>query len=153
MTGISWHPSPNFSKRSLPIRKVVLHNTAGPAAGSISWLTNPASKVSAHYVVSRLGLVTQLVREEDAAWHAGDRTTNHESIGIEIEAFATATGMTPAQDAAVASLVHWVCDRHSIPAERILLHRQVVKTECPGFVWPRDADFKAWMAAWNVSKV
>ena len=48
---------------------LVLHGTAG--AGTIEWFLNPASKVSAHYVVAQDGKVTQMVREADTAWHAG----------------------------------------------------------------------------------
>lgn len=143
---ISWKPSPNYSQRDplRPIKKLVLHNTAGPAGGAIAWLCDVRSKVSAHYVLSRNGSITQLVRDDATAWHAGDRPANLESIGIEIEAHAQATGMTPMQDAALVDLIKWICGKHQIAFSKIFLHRQIVKTECPGFVWPRDADWQQW---------
>lgn len=139
---ITFQRSPNCNPRTKEISAIVLHNTAGRASGAVKWFQDPKSKVSAHYVVTRTGTVIQCVDEKDAAWHAGDRDINHSSIGIEIEAYTEAHGLTPAQDEALESLIHWVCDRHKI--QRILLHRQVKRTECPSLVWPRDADYHQW---------
>ena len=85
----------NSSRKSKEIICIVLHFTrGGDADGTVKWLTNPDAKASAHYVVSRSGKVTQLVKEERAAWHAGSSITkpslngvtglNSRSIGIEI---------------------------------------------------------------------
>lgn len=84
-------PSPNIGGRIEPTL-IVLHDTASPLAsdGSISWLCNPQSKVSAHFVVGRDGRVTQLVPCDRAAWHAGQSSwcgranCNGYAIGIEI---------------------------------------------------------------------
>src|SRR5258708_12962311 len=56
----------------------------------ISQLCNPASEVSAHYVVLQDGYIIQLVAEARRAWHAGasswagESDINSRSIGIEI---------------------------------------------------------------------
>lgn len=71
---------------------IVLHDTASGLndSGSISWLTNKQSKVSAHVVVGRDGRITQLVPFNVKAWHAGQSVwrgrslLNGFSIGIEI---------------------------------------------------------------------
>lgn len=71
---------------------VVLHDTAGglEAAGSISWLCNPAAKASAHVVVSRFGVITQLAKLNTRTWHAGKSSwrgrpnVNGFAIGVEI---------------------------------------------------------------------
>lgn len=49
--------SPHVGGRIEPTL-IVLHDTAGglDASGSISWLCNPRSKVSAHFVVARDGV-------------------------------------------------------------------------------------------------
>lgn len=89
--GVDVVHSPNKGRRITP-QVIVLHDTAGrlEAHGSISWLTNRKSKVSAHLVVARNGKVTQLVPFDVAAWHAGRsaykgrRHVNNFGIGIEI---------------------------------------------------------------------
>lgn len=52
---------------------VVVHTMQGYYGGSISWFQNPAANVSAHYVMrSSDGEVTQMVRNDDRAWHVGN---------------------------------------------------------------------------------
>lgn len=70
---IPFAPSPNFSSRKgNAVTGCVIHYTAGGSAGgAVSWLCNPQSKASAHFVISRSGQVVQLVPLDQAAWHAG----------------------------------------------------------------------------------
>jgi len=82
------------------------------------------------------------VKDEKKAWHA--RQENSASIGVEIEAYVGATGMTSDQENALIDLVKWLCGKHSIPLANVFPHRKFVSTECPGFIWPRNADFDAW---------
>lgn len=84
--GAVWSPSPNFGYQSTgqhgrpcPITAIVVHGTAG--GGAVSWFSQAASQVSAHYVVDTNGSVTQCVREGDVAWHAGEVTTNSSYYG------------------------------------------------------------------------
>jgi len=83
--------SPNRSNTIDP-KYLIIHYTAGSSAsGSISWLTNKRSKVSAHIVIARDGTVTQLVPFNIKAWHAGKSAwaglygINDYSIGIEMD--------------------------------------------------------------------
>ncbi len=84
--------SPNHGG-ALKSRFIVIHDTASGLKddGDISWLTNPAAKVSAHVVVSREGTITQLVPFNVVAWHAGQsqwkgrKFLNSYAIGIEID--------------------------------------------------------------------
>lgn len=88
---VAFKRSPNHGG-SLAPTLIVLHDTASGlnSDGPISWLTDPASKVSAHLVVGRDGAVTQLVPFNVVAWHAGKSSwrgrsgCNAFSIGIEI---------------------------------------------------------------------
>ena len=67
-----WSPSPNFSSREgRKIIAIVDHITAGSGNGALSWLSNPQSQASAHYLVFKTGRIIQLVKEGDKAWHAG----------------------------------------------------------------------------------
>ena len=88
---IAFMPSPNIGGIIEP-RYLVIHYTAGSsAAGSISWLQNPASKVSAHLVIARDGTITQMVPFNRLANHAGKSQwgsvvgLNRHSIGIELD--------------------------------------------------------------------
>jgi N-acetylmuramoyl-L-alanine amidase len=143
-----WVPSTHYSTRmGAAIDTIVLHNTAAPARQALAWLRNPSAKVSAHYLVDREGHVAQLVRDDMCAWHAGVASVNQRSIGIEIEAYAGAEGMTPLQAMAVRSLVTALAEMYDVAAENIISHRSVRPTECPGFVWPSDAELAAWIQA------
>jgi N-acetyl-anhydromuramyl-L-alanine amidase AmpD len=142
------HPSNNSGARSgeWKIDTLVLHNTAGGWAGALATLSDPKKEVSAHYLVARSGNVYQLVPESRRAWHAGNRLVNDRSIGIEVEAYDAARGMTPPQEASLIELVRDVVQRNNIPTENIIPHRKVRATACPGFIWVTDKDFKKWVA-------
>ncbi|MFF5112290.1 N-acetylmuramoyl-L-alanine amidase [Streptosporangium sp. NPDC000509] len=115
--------------KSSKIDRVVIHVTQGAYAGTISWFQNPAAKVSAHYVVrSSDGDITQMVRDKDVAWHAGNSSYNARSIGIEHEGFINnASWFTDAMYRASAALTRALCDKYGIPKDRshIIGHKQV----------------------------
>jgi N-acetyl-anhydromuramyl-L-alanine amidase AmpD/TusA-related sulfurtransferase len=50
---------------------IVCHITEGSFAGAVSWLCNPASQASAHFVVAKDGRVAQLVDIKDGSWCNG----------------------------------------------------------------------------------
>lgn len=52
---------------------IVSHITEGSYAGAVSWLMNPKSVASAHFVISKTGIITQLVDIKEAAWINGTR--------------------------------------------------------------------------------
>jgi len=94
-----WTASPNYtSGRTYSIALVVIHTCAGNYSGCWSWLTNPSSGVSAHYVVGQTDIgggvteVRQLVDEANTAWHVGKSwqgyPTNPRSVGIEHGGFS-----------------------------------------------------------------
>lgn len=86
-------PSPNHDARpeGCPVDTLILHYTGmRTAQEAIDRLRDPASRVSAHYVVEEDGTVWRLVPEDRRAWHAGvsfwrgREALNGRSIGIEI---------------------------------------------------------------------
>ncbi|MDP9867810.1 MULTISPECIES: golvesin C-terminal-like domain-containing protein [Streptosporangium] len=125
--------SSNYTASSRPssyaIDRVVIHVTQGSYAGTISWFQNPSASVSAHYVVrSSDGAVTQMVRDKDVAWHAGNWSYNTRSIGIEHEGYVSdASWFTDAMYRASAALTRSICDKYGIPKDRthIIGHNQV----------------------------
>lgn len=89
--------SPNRSSRyGATVRGVVIHTTEGSFKGSLSWMLNPRSQVSAHYLVSDIenpdGAYTEVVRlvpESEKAWTA--RSANPVTINYELAGFARRT--------------------------------------------------------------
>lgn len=90
LQGAPYKASPNVGGSLSPVG-IVLHSTDGDIAGtgSINWLTDKRSAVSAHVVIDREGLITQLVPFNKVAWHAGKSQwkglsgINSYAVGIE----------------------------------------------------------------------
>lgn len=85
MSKIKFIQSPNCypSRGDHKIEYIVIHAMDGSYQGTIAWHSNKASKVSANYLISRQGEVTQMVKDEQAAWHVVD--ANRFCLGIEHE--------------------------------------------------------------------
>jgi N-acetylmuramoyl-L-alanine amidase len=147
-------PSPNFNARSGPPDMIVLHYT-GMASGeaALARLRDPASEVSAHYLVEEDGRIFALVPEERRAWHAGrafwagQSDINAISVGVEIVNPGHEWGyrdFPQTQIEAVIELVGEIRSRWTIEDGRILGHSDVApdrKTD-PGerFPWKRLAE-------------
>ncbi|MCB0479598.1 MAG: N-acetylmuramoyl-L-alanine amidase [Crocinitomicaceae bacterium] len=81
-------PSNYSSRAGTPVSAITIHTIQGSYGGAISWAQNPTANVSYHYVIqSSDGQVTQMVLEEDKAWHVGSE--NPYTIGYEHEGFVT----------------------------------------------------------------
>ncbi len=149
------HPSPNFGQRSsgLKIDMIVLHYTGMESAdGALARLCDPASEVSAHYMIAEDGAVFRLVAEDMRAWHAGVSNwagatdINDRSIGIELVNPGHEFGYRKFPEPQMAALEGVAIDivaRHGIPAHRVLGHSDIAPTRKsdPGelFDWRRLA--------------
>ncbi|MBV2353394.1 N-acetylmuramoyl-L-alanine amidase [Streptomyces sp. J2-1] len=125
------------------VDRVVVHVTQGGYASAVKVFQDPAHGAAAHYVVDAGGAVTQLVRELDVAFHAGNRSFNERSVGIEHVGFVErASSFTPAMYASSARLTATVCARYGIPVDRehIIGHVEVPGTDHtdPGPHWDWD---------------
>ncbi len=115
----NWDPANR--PKDLKIRYIVIHDTEGTYQSAISWIQNPISRVSAHYVIrSSDGEVTQMVRTQDVAWGAGNWFMNPHSINIEHEGFAAQgqVWFTEAMYRSSATLVRWLAKKYDIPLDR-----------------------------------
>lgn len=90
--------TPNQSGEIKP-EYLVMHFTKGSSAeSSVDWLLNPAAKASAHVVIGKNGDITQLVKFNRKAWHAGRSSwegkdgLNNCSIGIELDNYGDMLG-------------------------------------------------------------
>jgi len=127
---VVWDASPNYtaSNREVTydIDTIVIHTTEGSDTNgdgyyaecytqAINWFNNPSASASAHYVVAPWGAITQMVTDDDIAWHA--TYYNNRSIGIECAGFAgSPSTWTPELLAALTQLVAWLCQQYGVPA-------------------------------------
>ncbi len=117
------------------VRQVVVHVTEGTYPATIAWFRNPRARVSAHFVVSRDGDVTQMVSTAREAWHAGNPWTNLHSIGVENEGFVGIPWtFTDAEYRASAQLVASLMRHYVLPIDRrhLIGHSQVPDPFHPG---------------------
>lgn len=147
--------SPNFDERTLPVTMAVIHYTEMvDAEVALSRLCDPASKVSAHYLISADGEVTRLVEEDKRAWHSGIsywrgiRDVNSASIGIELDHPGHKYGYRPfpeAQFEALVPLLARMMKAHRIPRANVVGHSDVAPARKidPGelFPWERLAEY------------
>ena len=152
-------PSPNFGPRpaGTAIDILLIHYTGMESAeAALDRLCDPASQVSAHYLIEEDGRIWSLVDEQHRAWHAGiaywagETDINSRSIGIELVNPGHELGYRPfpmPQMEALAGLAREIVARHKIPNHRVLGHSDVApERKCdPGelFDW-------AWLAAQGV---
>ncbi|MEU6573855.1 N-acetylmuramoyl-L-alanine amidase [Streptomyces sp. NPDC046805] len=126
-----------------PIDRVVIHVTQGGYDSAVKVFQDPAHGAAAHYIVRKDGRVTQLIRELDVAFHAGNREYNERSVGIEHEGFVEdASSFTDEMYAASARLTTAICGRYGIPVDRehVIGHAEVPGTDHtdPGPHWDWD---------------
>ncbi len=149
------HPSPNFEPRrgaGVPNMLLLHYTGVATAAKAIDWLSRPESKVSSHYVLDEAGFLTQMVAEDQRAWHAGlavwagETDINSASVGIEIQNTGHELGYPDFPEAQLRVLEALCLDiiaRHGIRPERVLAHSDVAPTrkKDPGekFPWARLA--------------
>ncbi len=143
-------PSPNRDARpaGAGVALLVLHYTGMQSgAAAIARLTDPAARVSAHYVIEEDGSVLALVPEDCRAWHAGVagwgaiRDVNGHSIGIELVNPGHDWGYRPfpaAQIAALVELGQAILARHGLPPGAVVGHSDVAPARKidPGELFP-----------------
>ena len=128
---------------------VVLHYTVlRPVAAAAAHLCDPATEVSAHWLIAASGEVHALVDEERRAWHAGPGTwggvgdVNSRSIGIELDNDGRSPFAAPLMDA-LEELLTGVLARWDIPPKGVIGHQDFAPTRKvdpgPRFDWRRLA--------------
>lgn len=116
------------------VRYLVIGDAGGSYDAAIAAAQQPTSGRSAHYVIrSADGAVSQLVRTQDIAWHAGNWTVNTASIGIEVESQPGdgARGYSDAAYRSAARLTRWLATRYGIALDR---QHILGRDEVPGAV-------------------
>ena len=138
----------------------MLHYTGMPKAqAALERLCDPASEVSAHYVIEEDGTVHALVDEAKRAWHAGvsfwrgREGLNDISIGIEIVNPGHEFGyrdFPQAQIEALIPLCQQIVKRHSIEPWNVVAHADVApdRKGDPGERFPWKSLAEAGIGLW-----
>lgn len=159
-------PSPNFEPRKDNVKPqfLILHYTGMEnAEAAETLLESPDSKVSAHYVVRQDGVVVQMVREIDRAWHAGEsvwngiQDVNSHSIGIEIDnpgPLGNFPDFAERQIETVISLCRSIQARHQIASRYVLGHSDIAphRKIDPGEKFPWKKLFENGIGHWVLPK-
>jgi N-acetylmuramoyl-L-alanine amidase len=129
------HRSPHHKARPKPPTLVVIHASAGKSdAGDVSWIVNPKSGISYHYLVGRDGEVYELVSPDRIAYHAGVsewkgvKHCNTYSIGVSwSNRHDGAEPLTGAQLKAMRELLDFLKAKHPTLKEAVT-HKDVAPT-------------------------
>ena len=150
MHDIIQRPSPNFDDRpkGTKIDSVIIHYTAkGSVEEAMRVFEDPASQLSAHFTICRLGKIFQHVATVNCAWHAGEsrfgcrQTFNNFSIGIELYNPGHNRGYIPyteEQINALLDLMRFLYSKHPINPRLVLGHSDISpdRKKDPGELFP-----------------
>jgi N-acetyl-anhydromuramyl-L-alanine amidase AmpD len=130
-----WLPSSNFDagRAGTPIDLIILHTSEGSYASALDWLRGSLGGTSnrdssSHYLISADGQrISQLVREADTAWTAGNLAYNRRGINIEQEGYADQGQFSDELYQAAGQLVARIAARHGVPLNRdhVIGHMEV----------------------------
>ena len=119
---------------------IVIHNMVGTSAGSLSYWNNGAdgAYTSAHYCVDDKE-IWQVLKDKWIAHHCGSATgpagrrgcNNETSIGIEVADMEC--DQRKAVELAI-ELTRYLVEKHNIPYDNVVGHREVSNTECPKWI-------------------
>ncbi len=156
--------SPNFDERNgARPSLIILHYTGMETAqGALKRLSEPDSKVSAHYTVDEDGSVYIHVDEDKRAWHAGysfwqgETDINKISVGIEIVNPGHEWGYRPFTGAQMKTLIPLckeIMQRWDIEPENVLGHSDVApaRKQDPGEYFPWHELARHGVGVWPVA--
>ena len=140
--------SPNQEKgrRGEKIQGFVIHITDGSYESAISWIMDPKSQVSYHFVISKTGSMTCLVLPDNTAWHAGliknptaeiikpGSNPNLYTIGIALAGLSTEKPSIE-QITSVSKIIKMLATYYNIPLDKktIITHNSIRSDKfCPG---------------------
>ncbi|MFH0888725.1 MAG: N-acetylmuramoyl-L-alanine amidase, partial [Planctomycetota bacterium] len=116
---VLWVPAYHYTTSDRPstfdIRYVIIHDLEGYYDYNVKNWQTAKSTSSIHYVISKKGEITQMVKDKDIAWQAGNGLYNKQTIGIEMEGFADKCQYTEEEYVASARLVKWLAKEYDIP--------------------------------------
>ena len=127
--------SPNFSMRNVKIEYIIIHYTGmNKLNETLQLFTQPNSKVSCHWLISRRGSLYKIVDEKYMAWHAGisswkgKQNLNNNSIGIELENKGHGINyerFTKSQIKKLEELIELLLRKYKLKTKNVLAHSDI----------------------------
>jgi N-acetylmuramoyl-L-alanine amidase len=108
-----------------------LHHSGGSYAGGVSWIKNPASRVSYHCLVAQDGRRTVFANPEQRTWHAGvsswrgKRDLNSWSAGVAFEGDTNKRELGEAEMASLAEYLAPIMRDYRLTLADVTDHRTV----------------------------
>ena len=159
--------SQNFSPKirlKKNIKFIIIHYTGMQSEiESINRLKNIKSRVSCHYFINRKGLIVQMVKDNQVAWHAGKskwknfKNLNENSIGIELVNKGHEFGYSNFKKKQLISLTNickFLIKKYKIKKKNILGHSDIAPTRKvdPGEKFPWKNFAKKNIGIWHQCK-
>ena len=123
--------TPNVSAKAITPKAIVLHHSGGSYAGGVSWIKNPASRVSYHCLVAKDGRRTVFAMPEQRTWHAGrsewrgKRDLNSWSVGVAFEGDTNKRELGEAEMASLAEYLEPIMREYRLTLDDVTDHRTV----------------------------
>ena len=124
--------SSNYNQRKKRIIKYIIIHYTGMRnqALAIKRLQSKVAKVSTHYLISKKGVIYQMVDDKNVAWHAGksrwgqDKNLNKNSIGIEL--VNSGNEKFPLKQMKnLCNLIKYLKNSHKINKNNVLAHSDI----------------------------
>ena len=137
MNFINKNKSPNFNRRKkgTSIKYIVIHYTAIiDYKKAINRLVDKKHKVSAHFLINKVGQIYNLVDISNRAWHAGisywsgSKDINSESIGIELDNsghYRKFEKYSSKQIRSLIKLLNYISKKYKIKKSNVLGHSDI----------------------------
>lgn len=116
---------------------IVIHHTGNLTDDDLSaeqihyiHLANGWSGCGYHFIIRKNGVIEQGRPVDMQGAHAADE--NWHSIGVHFSGNFEYVEPTDAQIECAAYLIGWLCETYDIPIHRIVGHRDLMATACPG---------------------
>jgi N-acetylmuramoyl-L-alanine amidase len=112
-------------------KAIVLHHSGGSYAGGVSWIKNPASRVSYHCLIAQDGRRTVFANPEQRTWHAGvstwrgKRDLNSWSVGVAFEGDTNKRELAEAEMASLAEYLAPIMREYRLTVADVTDHRTV----------------------------
>lgn len=129
ITEIDRPTAKSSSRLNTPIKRIIVHDTAGNFPGCLDWLTYPppvgSTNSSIHVLVTKTGEIYRSVPDDRAAWHCV--SFNLDSLGIELER-AKDDEAGSYSEAQLKTATEWIaskCKQYGLPLNRVYAHAEL----------------------------